>query len=76
MLELPSRTVAPWLLSLVWRQTGFSKKWIQGNAGIPLDIDLTKSREELGMRYRPILETLLNHIDQLVEYGYYKPSAG
>lgn len=45
----------------------FTRKVISRNVGHPWKSDTTKSREKLGLRYRPLEETLVEHFQQLID---------
>jgi nucleoside-diphosphate-sugar epimerase len=48
---------------------GFSWKYLRRNLGYPLRFNNRKSRAKLGLKYRPVAETLREHIQQLEKDG-------
>ncbi|MEM7433632.1 MAG: NAD-dependent epimerase/dehydratase family protein [Myxococcota bacterium] len=63
----PTRPIPTPLLYLFGPPQGFSWKFLRDNAGHPIDFDTTRSTDQLGMRYRPIDDTLADHAEQLIE---------
>jgi hypothetical protein len=45
---------------------GLTWKFLGGNLGYPLPFDNTRSREQLGIDYRPLEDTLAEHAEQLI----------
>ncbi|MGB1558092.1 MAG: SDR family oxidoreductase [Oceanococcaceae bacterium] len=67
--RLPT-TLAPKLLVwLVGPLQGVSRKFVRLNVGHPLRFDNRKSREALGLEYRPVADTILEHLDQMLSDG-------
>ena len=67
--RLPN-TLAPKLLVwLVGPLQGVSRKFVRLNVGHPLRFDNRKSREALGLEYRPVADTILEHLDQMLSDG-------
>lgn len=64
----PSIQSPKWLATLVGPLFGQSRKEIQRNVGYPYTFDNRRSLE-LGLVYRPVEETLVDHLDQLVADG-------
>lgn len=62
---LPKRYIPKWFFKLIGPSIGMSRRNIQGNVGFPLKVDNSKSIKELGMTYRPLEETLRDHVNQL-----------
>ncbi len=46
-----------------------TRTFIQRNVGLPLRINNSRSREDLGITYRPIEETFVEHFKQVVDDG-------
>jgi nucleoside-diphosphate-sugar epimerase len=68
----PTRRVPKWFAYLAGPWMGFSWEYIRENVGWPLAMDRSRSESELGIRYRPLAETLGDHLDQLVADGLLK----
>lgn len=58
-----------WLLGPIM---GIPRKYIAGNVDIEMKIDNTKSREQLGMVYRPMDETLNDMFEFAIAHGVLK----
>jgi len=48
---------------------GVTRKFVSKNVGHPLRFDNSRSKSELGLHYRPVDETLLEHFQQLIDDG-------
>lgn len=57
-----------WLAKLVGPLFGQSRKEIENNVGYPYQFDHSRS-QELGLTFRPVSETLVEHLEQLIEDG-------
>lgn len=57
------------LLYVLGPLQGLSWKYLGRNLGIPIEFDNRRSREELGVAYRPVAETLREAIEQLERDG-------
>lgn len=64
----PSIKAPKWLATILGPFFGQSMKEIQRNVGYPYQFDNEKSRM-LGITYRPIEETLSDHVKQLIQAG-------
>lgn len=51
---------------------GFSRKFVELNMGYPIYFDSTKSQTELGMQYRNVKDSLVEHFQQLLDDGIIK----
>lgn len=67
---LPKREAPKWLIQLLAPAFGVSRQFIRDNVGFPLAFDNTRSIRELALRYRPIKETILDQVAQLVQDGF------
>ena len=68
-LPLPKGRLPRWALFLFGPLQGFSWKYLRRNLGYPLKFDNTRSREQLGLQYRPLRETLIEQVQQLQRDG-------
>lgn len=66
-LPLSENTIPTWVMVLFGPFAGFSPRFILRNTGHPLQFDNTRIRELLGMQFRPLEETLTDHIKQLID---------
>ena len=64
--KLPKSSLPGWLLKLMVKKTGISKKEIRNNLNIPFLMDNTKSIEKLGIKYIPLEISLKDMVDQMV----------
>jgi dihydroflavonol-4-reductase len=51
---------------------GFSRKFVELNMGYPIYFNAEKSKQELGLEYRPVKESLVEHFQQLLDDGVVK----
>jgi nucleoside-diphosphate-sugar epimerase len=65
-IRIPQKTLSKTLFYLFGPMQGFSWKYIRNNLEIPIQFDNSRSREELGINYRAIDQTLLDHAEQLI----------
>lgn len=72
-LKLPKRVVPRWLIWLVAPMFGLTRGFVHRNMGRRWQADTTRSREALGLTYRPLEETLGDFAAQLVEEGVVTP---
>src|SRR5690606_18378708 len=63
----PKRVVPKALAYLMAPLNGFTFAFVSRNVGHPLKLDGSKARERLGVNYRPVKETLVEHARQLLE---------
>lgn len=68
-LKLPGRVAPKWLLWLVAPFVGLTRTFVSKNIGLPWISDTTKSREALGLSYRPLAETMNDFAQQVVDEG-------
>jgi nucleoside-diphosphate-sugar epimerase len=67
-MPIPTKKVPGFLLYLVGPLMGFSWKFLKLNLGIPYRFDNARSKS-LGLHYRPVKETLIDHAEQLIRDG-------
>lgn len=63
--KLPKSTLPNFMLYLVGPFMGFSWKYLKLNLGIPFNFDNSYSKTDLGIEYRPLTETFVDHVEQL-----------
>jgi nucleoside-diphosphate-sugar epimerase len=66
---LPGRKVPKWLFTLIGPAFGLSSKYVRRNIGIPVHFDNSYSIQDLGLKYRPVEQTLTDHFKQLINDG-------
>lgn len=64
--KVPKNGVPKWLIWLLAPTLGFTRKYVQNNIGYPLRANNLRSINDLDMKYRPLKETILDHVEQLV----------
>ncbi|MFX3622407.1 MAG: SDR family oxidoreductase [Limnobacter sp.] len=70
---LPKKQLPKFLVKLVAPiAAGVSRDFIQKNVGYALKFDNSRSTSSLGVRYRPLTETLCEHFAQMIEDGLLK----
>jgi nucleoside-diphosphate-sugar epimerase len=62
----PNRMIPKSLLYLVAPFEGLTWGFLRKNIGYPVRFDNTRSRERLGIEYRPVEDTLAEHAEQLI----------
>ncbi len=67
--KIPKMQLPKIMLYLFGPLQGFSWKYVSRNIGLPLKFDNSKSIKELGISYRPIEETVLDHAEQVIRDG-------
>jgi len=68
---IPSSKIPKWLLWLVGPlvNPALTRRFVSRNMGLPWKADNRKSVRELGMSYRPLQTTIVEHFQQLVDAG-------
>ncbi len=67
--KIPTRKLPNFMLYLVGPFAGFKWKYLKRNLGIPYKFSNAYSKEDLGIEYRPVSQTLIEHVDQLDRDG-------
>ena len=60
---LPSHQLPTALVKIVGPLFGLTQKWMANNLGVRFTVDNSRSIEELGVVYRPVEETLVDHYE-------------
>ncbi len=69
--QLPRRALPKWLVWLVGPFSGLERKFVSRNVNIPWNADNHKSREALGVTYRPLQSSLEDMFGQMIDVGYF-----
>jgi len=74
---IPTRTMPKWLIWLVGPMINktVTRKVISRNIGLPWKGDNSKGKRELGLRYRPLDETVVDFFQQMVDNGVFEAAA-
>jgi nucleoside-diphosphate-sugar epimerase len=54
-----------WLIKIVGGLFGLTRKFVENNVGVPVEIDSSKSREKLGLKYTPMEQTVEDMVAQI-----------
>lgn len=71
-LPISTRKLPKWFLWLIAPTVGMTRKEVKLNIGYPWKANNTKSKEALGITYRPLRDTVEEFFDQLVEHEVIK----
>jgi dihydroflavonol-4-reductase len=71
-LPLPRNAIPKWLFKAVAPAFGVSRRYVEGNVDHPFVVDNGKSQRDLGATYRPLKESLVDMVTQMLE----RPGAG
>lgn len=68
---IPRKALPKWLLLIIgpWLDKTFSRKMIRNNVNIPFRASNQKVREELGLNFRPMRESLEDSFQYMIETG-------
>ena len=66
---LPKKNLPKWLIWLMAPMSGLTRQYVKDNVGYPWKADNTKSREQLGIKYRSIKDTVNEFFQQIVDTG-------
>lgn len=69
---LPQKNLPKWLVWLMAPLSGIPRNFVSNNADYPWKADNSKGIKELGMKYRPIKDTMNEFFGQLVDNGVFK----
>ncbi len=65
-LRLPRRALPRPLLLALAPRIGMTREYVRRNVGFPVRCDATRSRTELGVRYRPAQKSLEAMVEQML----------
>ena len=71
--KLPRMKAPKWMGYLCAPFFGLTWKYVSRNVGIAVRLDHSRSVDHLGIAYRPLGETMRDHVQQLVDDGLYRP---
>ncbi len=63
--KLPKKAAPKWLLYLLGWTMGVTAKFVKRNVGYPIKLNTDKSRNSLGLDYRPLEQTLEDMVAQM-----------
>lgn len=70
----PRKQVSKFLFWLTAPMHGFTRKYASKNTGIKIKFDNSYSKEDLGMSYIPVEQTVKEHFQQILDDGLLKKS--
>ncbi len=65
-LPLPRNALPKWLFKLVAPALGISRRYVEGNVDQAFLADNSKSQRELGVTYRPLRDSLVEMVEQML----------
>jgi nucleoside-diphosphate-sugar epimerase len=66
----PRRQVPEFMFWLIAPMYGFTRKYVSRNVGYPIKFDNSYSKEDLGMTYIPVEQTVTEHFQQILDDGF------
>ena len=69
---LPSKNLPKWMAWLFGPMSGIPRNFVSNNVGYPWKADNSKSKEALGMKYRPIKDTINEFFQYMIDNGAIK----
>ena len=68
----PKRITHKFMVWAVAPAVGLTREFVRRNVGLPLKFDNSRSIKELGLTYRPLSETVIDHFQQMLDDGVVK----
>jgi len=69
LYPFPWTTAPKAVIKAIAPLAGLTRKYVDLNIGYPLEFDNSRSRDELGLTYRPTSETVTEHFQQMIDDG-------
>jgi nucleoside-diphosphate-sugar epimerase len=67
--HFPRRELPKFLVWLGGPMNGITRKFVSTNVGYPLKFDNSYTRKDLGMEFRPVEATVIEHFQQMIDDG-------
>lgn len=67
--NFPRRELPKFMVWLGGPMNGISRKFVSTNVGYPLKFDNSYTRKDLGLEFRPLEQTLVEHFQQMIDDG-------
>jgi len=67
--SFPTRTLPKTMVWMIAPAVGLTRKYVWANVGHPLRFDTRRAREDLGVEFRPVETTLVDHFQQMIDDG-------
>jgi len=69
---LPKKNLPKWLVWLTGPMAGIPRQFVKDNVGYPWKADNSKTKRELGIKFRPISETINEFFQFMIDNGTFK----
>ncbi|MFV8052058.1 SDR family oxidoreductase [Mycobacterium sp. 48b] len=76
LYPFPRMTAPKMLVKAIAPMAGLTRKFVDRNIGYPLEFDNSRSRNELGLDYRPAEQTVTDHFQQMLDDGLVRRMPG
>lgn len=63
----PKKEVPKFMVWLTAPMIGLTREFVKKNVGYPIKFDNSYSKKDLGLEYRPVDETLIEHFQQIID---------
>ncbi len=72
---VPQKALPKWLLMFIGPMVNkaITRKYVRNNVNLPWKADNSKSREKLGVQYRPLEETMKDSFRMLIDHNLVRP---
>jgi len=70
----PQKKLPKFLVWLMAPASGFKRQMISRNVGYPWNLDNSKGIKELGVKYRPVEESIVDFFQQMIDHGVVNPT--
>lgn len=68
-MSFPTRELPKFMVKLVAPVAGLTRRFVDLNVGWPLRLDSSRTRTELGVEFRPVDESVVEHFQQMIDDG-------
>ncbi|MEB3034298.1 NAD-dependent epimerase/dehydratase family protein [[Mycobacterium] nativiensis] len=68
-LSFPTRELPKFMVKLAAPVAGLTRRYVELNVGWPLRLDASRARSELGVEFRPVEESVVEHFQQMIDDG-------
>lgn len=68
-MSFPSRELPKFMIKLAAPVAGLTRRYVDLNVGWPLRLDSSRARSELGIEFRPVEESVVEHFQQMIDDG-------
>lgn len=68
-MSFPTRELPKFMVKLAAPVGGLTRRYVELNVGWPLRLDSSRTRTELGIQFRPVEESVVEHFQQMIDDG-------